>query len=192
MKKTLLFSLALGLVLAGCNKSTRSSTASTDTTPSSDQTAVNPTTNQNTAANNVASDMRSAANSASNAIGSAVSSVATTARLTEWKLTSTDIQADLDNNREIIRTKDNAAGAPTGSSDKKVVESMVKGRLDSDSDLAALKLDVDADRHGAVKLSGKAHTAEEVGKAIALALDTEGVIKVTSKIKLDKDAKTNP
>jgi osmotically-inducible protein OsmY len=190
MKKTFLFSLALGLVLAGCNKSTRSSTASNDTTPSSDQTAMNSTTNQKPAST-AADDMRSAANSASNAIGSAVNSVATTARLTEWKLTPTDIQGDLDNNREIIRTKDNAAGAPTGSNDKKVVESMVKGRLDSDSDLAALKLDVDADRHGAVKLSGKAHTAEEVGKAIALALDTEGVNKVTSKIKLDKDAKTN-
>lgn len=200
MKTSLVLSLALVLVAAGCNKSTRSNTAATDaastTTTSTDYTASTPATHANTTSNSLQSsadrmsgDLRSAANSASSAIGSAASNVATTARMTQWKLNASDIQSDLDANREIVRTRD-AAGAPTGSSDKSVVESLVKGRLEADSDIAALKLKVDADRNGEVKLSGKAHSAEEVGRAIALALDTEGVTQVTSKIKLDKDAKT--
>ena len=203
MKTSLLVTLGLALVVAGCNKSTRSSsTAATDTNRSADYTATgnvtttgNATTrtdnNLNSSADRVAGDMRNAANSASNAIGNAASNIATTARMAEWRLNATDIQADLDNNKEIVRTKEAASGAPTGSSDKSVIESMVKGRLEADSDIAALKLKVDADKHGEVKLSGKAQSAEQVGRAIALALDTEGVTKVTSKIKLEKDAKTN-
>ncbi len=197
MKTSLLITAALALVLAGCNKSTRSSqTANTDTaTANTDYAATHADTSSTTAASNstnqMSNDLRNAGNSAANALGSAATNVATTARIAEWKLTASDIQADLDNNRTIVRTKENSAGAPTGSTDKKVVKSMVEARLQADSDIAPLKLDVDANKEGEVKLSGKAHSAEEVGRAIALALDTEGVTKVTSKVKLDKDAKTN-
>jgi hyperosmotically inducible periplasmic protein len=199
MKTSIALILALGLALAGCNKSTRSSnTAATDTTaPASDYTATgnattgNATNDLNSAANRTANDMRSATNSAANAIGNAANNVGTTARMTEWKLNASDIQADLDNNRDIVRTKTATAGAQTGVTDKSVIDSMVKARLDADSDIAALKLRASADKEGEVTLHGKAHSAEEVGRAIALALDTEGVTKVTSKIKLDKDAKTN-
>lgn len=195
MKTSILLTLALGLVLTGCNKSTRSSsTHATDTTaPSSDYTATANSTaaNANTAANRTADDLRSAGNSAANAIGNAASNIGTAARIAEWHLTANDLQADLDNNREIVRTKETPAGAPTASSDKSMLESMVKSRLEADSSIAALKLSVDADKGGVINLKGKAMSAEEVGRAIALALDTEGVTKVTSKIKLDKSAKTN-
>jgi osmotically-inducible protein OsmY len=190
MKTSILLTLTLGLVLAGCNKSTRSSSAAdTTNTASTDYTATANATTTN--ANNAANDLRTAGNSAANAIGNAASSIGTTARITEWHLTANDLQADLDQNHEIIRTKDSAAGAPTATSDKSVVESMVKSRLEADSAIAALKLSVSADKNGDVTLKGKAPSADEVGRAIALALDTEGVNKVTSKIKLDKDAKTN-
>lgn len=185
MKTSLLFSLALAVALTGCNKSSRSSsTDATDTTRTSDYTATTNTASTGTS-DRVASDVRNAANSAGSAISSAASNVATTARMAEWKLTPNDIQADLDNHREIVRTKD-TAGMPAGTSDKSVLKSMVKGRLEADSSLAALKLDVNVDKGGAVELEGKAPTAEQIGRAIALALDTEGVSKVTSKIKLDK------
>jgi hyperosmotically inducible periplasmic protein len=194
MKTSILLTLTLGLVLAGCNKSTRSSSAAdTTNTASTDYTATanSTATNANTAANRTADDLRTAGNSAANAIGNAASSIGTTARITEWHLTANDLQADLDQNREIVRTKESTAGAPTATSDKSVVESMVKSRLEADSAIAALKLSVSADKTGDVTLKGKAQSADEVGRAIALALDTEGVNKVTSKIKLDKDAKTN-
>jgi osmotically-inducible protein OsmY len=204
MKTSLLLASALAIALTGCNKSTRSSgsTASTDysatnttaanaTVTDNNTVAGNTTTTARDSMNRVGDDLHNAANSASNAIGSAASNVATTARIAEWHLSANDLQADLDNNREIVRTKDDTAGAPTASADTKVIESMVKGRLEADSDIARLKLDADADRHGEVKLTGKAESAEQVGRAIALALDTEGVTKVTSKIKIDKTAKTN-
>ena len=183
----------LALALAGCNKSTRSADTAADTAnANTDYTATHAdatNTSSTNALNTNTNDFKNAANSAAGAIGSAATNVATSARMAEWKLTPSDLQADLDDNKTIVRTKEEA-GAPTGSTDSKVIESMVKARLQADSDIAPLKLDVDANKHGEVKLSGKAHSAEEVGRAIALALDTEGVIKVTSKVKLDKDAKT--
>ncbi len=195
MKTSIALSLALGLVLAGCSKSTRSNSAAnepngSDYTAASNTTATN--NDLNASANRAADDLRNAGNSAASAIGSAANNMSTTARMAEWKLNPSDIQADLDNNKEIVRTKNPEAGAPTGTTDKSVVESMVKSRLQADSDIAALKLRVSADKHGEVTLKGKAHSADEVGRAIALALDTEGVTKVTSKLKIDGAAKTNP
>jgi osmotically-inducible protein OsmY len=113
--------------------------------------------------------------------------MASTARTMEWKLSANDIQADLDAHRDIVRTKD-ASGAATGKIDKDVLKSAVEGRLKADSELANLKIDVNPKATGEIQLEGKALTADQVGKAIALTLDTDGVTKVTSKIKLDKDA----
>jgi osmotically-inducible protein OsmY len=190
MKTSLVFAAALALALAGCNKSTRSNdTVTNDTAANTAQTSTQASTYGNaTTSSDINRDLNHAANSASAAIGSAATNVATSARMAQWKLTASDIQADLDNRREIVRTKDENVGAATATNDKSVIESMVKGRLEADSDIAALKIKVDADKHGDVTLKGKARSAEEVGRAIALALDTEGVTKVTSKIKLDKDA----
>lgn len=138
------------------------------------------------AGNRIGNDLESAARSTKNALSNAADSVATSARITEWKLSATDIQADVAAGREIVRTKANTAGAPTGSTDKSMIESMVKGRIEADSQLAALKLDVEAEGSGHIELEGKANSAEQIGRAIALALDTEGVTKVTSKVKLNK------
>lgn len=191
MKTSIVFALALGLALTGCSRSTHSNSTGNDT--STDYTASrNATANSaNTDMNNAANDLRNAGSSAANAIGTAASNVSTSARMTEWHLNASDIQADLDSNKEIVRTKSATAGAPTASSDKSTIESMVKSRLEADSEIAALKFRVSADREGEVTLKGKAQSADQVGHAIALALDTEGVSKVTSKIKLDSDAKTN-
>jgi hypothetical protein len=195
MKKTLLLTtLVAGVALVGCNKSnTRSTTASTDTTATPAASTATPSstdslaTRTDAAANRAGTDIKNAANATGDALRSAGSSVATTARTMEWKLTASDIQADLDAKRDIVRTKD-ASGAPTGKVDKDVLKSAVEGRIKADSDLANLKLDVNAKSAGEIQLEGKATTADQVGKAIALALDTDGVTKVTSKIKLDKDA----
>jgi len=193
MKNTLLLTaLVSALALVGCNKSTRTATTA-DTNPSTTATTADTTTagqRIDAAANRASDNIADAAHSASNAMHSAVNSTATQARIVEWKLSASDIQADLDRNNPIVRTRDTAAGAPTGKVDTSVVKSAVEGKFAADSDLAPLKLDVDADKTGEVKLSGKAHSADQVSRAIATALDTDGVNKVTSKIKLDKDAKT--
>lgn len=207
MKKTLLYSsIVIGLVLAGCNKSTRTSTAANDPqAPTPDYSATSSTaatTNRTvgdrveTAGRTAANDISRAAESTGDALeragrktANAMSNMAhdVSARVTEWKLSNSDLQADIAAKRDIVRTKTNA-GTPVGNIDKSALKAAVETRVRSDSQLAPFKLDVEIDHQTEVVLTGKARTADEIGRAIALALDTDGVTKVTSKIKLDKDA----
>jgi len=79
-------------------------------------------------------------------------------------------------------------GAPTGNTDDAVIKTMVKGKIQADSE--ASKAQIDADAHnGEVTLKGSANSASQVGRAIALALDTQGVTKVSSEVKVDAKAK---
>ena len=110
-------------------------------------------------------------------------------RMTEWRLSTADLEADLAANRNIVRT--NTSTTPAGNVDAKNIEGMIKGKLAADTKLAGLKFDVNADRKGEVEIEGKARTVDQVAAAIANALDTEGVVKVTSKIRLDPKAGPN-
>jgi osmotically-inducible protein OsmY len=108
--------------------------------------------------------------------------------ITTWRLAPTDIQSDLDHQTTIVRTRELPAGAPTGSMDDSVIVTMVKNKLQADSDLNSLNLDVQA-HNGEVTLKGTAQSATQIGRAIALALDTDGVTKVSSDIKVGAQAK---
>lgn len=104
--------------------------------------------------------------------------------MTEWRLSDSEIQADLDRGVAIVRTKDSVVGAPTGNTDDAVVETMVKGKLQADSGTEKAMIDVKA-MNGEVTLDGSADSAKAVGRAIALALDTQGVSKVTANVKVN-------
>jgi osmotically-inducible protein OsmY len=56
-------------------------------------------------------------------------------------------------------------------------------RLQENADTSMLKIDVTSDQ-GVVTLNGTARTLEQIGKAIALSLDTGGVTQTISQIKL--------
>lgn len=201
MKNTLLFStLVIGLALTGCNKSTRTSTASTSPTYPSDTapaTATTPSTTASTdtlgakvdrATDRMADATRNAANKVSDAardVGHDIS-----AKVTEWRLNASDIEADVVAGRPVVRTN-NSAGAPTGKIDKGNLEKTIKGKIAADAKTADLRLDVNANAKGEVELEGKARSAEEIAAAMACALDTEGVTQVTSKIKIDPKAGRN-
>ncbi len=103
---------------------------------------------------------------------------------------SSEIQADLTSGTAIVRSRDAGVGAPTGNTDDSVLITMVKGKLQADSQVssAAAKIEVEA-KSGEVTLKGTAPSADVIGRAIALALNTEGVTKVSSELKLDKAAK---
>lgn len=75
-------------------------------------------------------------------------------------------------------------GAPTGASDDAVILNMVKGKLQADSEVGTAMIDVEA-KNGEVTLKGNADNANQIGKAIALALDTQGVTKVSSDVKVN-------
>jgi osmotically-inducible protein OsmY len=126
-----------------------------------------------------------ATRSAANKVGEAGRDLS--AKMTEWRLNASDIEADVNAGRPVVRTN-SSAGTATGRVDKGNMEKTVKGKLAADSKVADLKLDVNANAKGEVELEGKARSAEEIAAAMACALDTEGVTQVTSKIKIDPKA----
>ncbi len=111
-----------------------------------------------------------------------------TTRMTEWRLGDAEIQADLDRGVAIVRTKDSIVGAPTGNPDDELIKTMVKGKLQADSETSKATIDVDS-KSGEVTLTGSADSASQIGRAIALALDTQGVTKVSSELKVSMKAK---
>lgn len=209
MKKSLLFTtIIIGIALTGCNRETRTSTADTTATPAATDPAYS------ARADAVASDVRRGASNAAEATREAGRDVRDAAReagaeikefgrdasaamaragdkieakYTEWKLNAQDLEADIAAKRPIVRTKSNT-GAPTGSMDKSTLQTAVEGRIKADAELANLKLDINADRKGEIQLEGKAQNASQIARAMAIALDTDGVQKVTSKIDIDEDA----
>jgi hypothetical protein len=135
--------------------------------------------------NNSTSSSDTSASASGSLSASTTGSADISTRITEWRLTPAQIQADIDSGTAIVRTKDNVVGAPTGNSDDAVVKTMVKGRIQADAQLSAAASDIDVGAHnGEVTLNGKVQSADQVGRAIALALNTEGVTKVTSELKL--------
>lgn len=204
MKNTLLFTtLIAGLALAGCNKSTRTSTADTTVPPATTDTTVTttPATTDTVGAkidragDRVADATRNAADNVRDASREAAANMRQagrdiSARMTEWRLSKSEIEADVMANRPIVRTRTDVA-TPTGKIDDDTLEKAIKGRLHSDSQLADLKFDVNANDKGEVELEGKARTTDQIAHAIAIALDSDSVTKVTSKIKLDPDAGPN-
>jgi predicted small lipoprotein YifL len=101
-------------------------------------------------------------------------------KLTEWKLTPSDIKADLEKGGRIVRTKSATAGARVGGAvDNARIVTVINGKLVADRDLSALKINVDADQ-GVVTLKGTVSSVDLIGRAIALALDTDGVNEVDS------------
>lgn len=208
MKNTLLFTtLIAGLALAGCNKSTRTSTADT-TVPATDTTATTTTTPTTTptttdtvgakldrAGDRVADASRNAADNVRDAtreVGAEMREAGRdiSARMSEWRLSTADIEADVQANRPIVRMRTDATTA-TGKIDEDTLESAIKGRLHADSKLADLKFDVNANEKGEVELEGKARTTDQIAHAMGVALSSDNVTKVTSKIKLDPDAGPN-
>ena len=196
MKNTLLLTtLVAGLALAGCNKSTRTSTADTTVPPPAPATTDTVGAKIDRAGDRVADATRNAADNVRDASRDAAASMRQagrdiSARVTEWKLSSSDIEADVLAKRDIVRTRTDVVTA-TGKIDKGNLEKSIKGQLHSDPMLADLKFDVNANEKGEVNLEGKARTTDQIAHAMAVALNHDGVAKVTSKIKLDPDAGPN-
>ena len=168
MKKLLLTFSVLTLALVGCSR--KEADTAMDRTKDAAATAVDKTKE---VASDVADKTKQLAGEATEAIS---------AKLTDWKLTSSDIKADVQKGATIVRTKTAAAGEKVASvADNARIVTVINGKLVADADLSALKINVDANA-GQVTLKGTAPSAAAIGKAIALALDTDGVTQVTSKL----------
>jgi hyperosmotically inducible periplasmic protein len=110
---------------------------------------------------------------------------AISAKLTEWNLTPSDIKADLEKSGRVVREKTLAAGEKVGGTlDNARIVTVINGKYVGDSELSALKINVDAS-NGVVTLKGSVASVELIGRAIALALHTDGVSQVVSLLTLD-------
>ncbi|HVT73959.1 MAG TPA: BON domain-containing protein [Lacunisphaera sp.] len=173
MKTSLLLStsfLALGLGIgigaAGCHKNTAESAM--DKTSDAVGNAYDKTKD---AVATAADKTRDAAVDTKNAIAD---------KLRDWKLTPSDLKTDMQKGGRVVRDKTQAAGEKVGGAiDNARIVTVINGKYVADSDLSALKINVDAD-NGVVTLKGTVKSLDAVGKAMALALDTDGVHQVVS------------
>ncbi|MBS0632814.1 MAG: BON domain-containing protein [Verrucomicrobia bacterium] len=99
-------------------------------------------------------------------------------KLVEWKLTPTDIRQDLTTAGKVVRTKAKVAGDRI--SDARIV-AVIKGKYAFESDISAFAINVDC-TDGHVTLRGTVSSLELVGKAVRLALETDGVTEVDAQL----------
>ena len=115
------------------------------------------------------------------ALSSDSASDAVSTRLRDWHLTSDDIRADLAKTGQVFRAKAAVAGEKI--SDVRIL-TVIKSKYVLDRDLSAREISVDV-KDGAVVLSGSVSSEAFIGRATALALDTDGVRNVTSRIAVE-------
>lgn len=157
MKKLIILLPLLGLAFAGCEK----------------KSAGEPTLAQKTetAVKNAAEKTKDAAIDAKDAIAD---------KLAEWKLTPSDIKADLEKGGRVVRSRAAKVGAGAGVMfDNAKVVTVINAKLVGDYKLSAIKINVDADK-GIVTLKGTVKSFDLIGRAIGLALDTDDVVQVVS------------
>jgi osmotically-inducible protein OsmY len=99
-------------------------------------------------------------------------------RLDEWHLTPGDVRADLQTTGQVVRARARAASETIN--DLRIVGT-IKAKFVLDRDLSATEIHVRS-KDGQVTLEGTVSGPALVGKATALALDTEGVSNVTAQL----------
>jgi hyperosmotically inducible periplasmic protein len=100
------------------------------------------------------------------------------AKMQEWHLTAPDIRADLAKTGQVVR--DNTARARERASDVRIV-AVIKAKFVLDRDLSAGAIEVDS-LDGNVTLAGTVGSEDLIGRAVADALDTDGVHHVAAKL----------
>ena len=165
-RSVLVLSTALALAFIGCGKT--SDPKSETTVAAKTEAAVK--------------------DAAANATGFAIDAKDTfAAKLADWKLSPSDIKADLEKTGRVVRSKAAAVGAKTGEVfDNARVVTVINAKLVADGQLSALKINVDAADH-MVTLRGNVGSVELIGRAITLALDTDGVNQVVSHLNVSAE-----
>ena len=98
------------------------------------------------------------------------------AKAEEWKLTPDIIKEELGKTGHIIRSRAVAMGERM--EDARIV-AVIKGKYVVEKNLSAFDISVEC-RDGAVKLTGSVTSPAQIGQAVALALQTNGVHNVIS------------
>jgi osmotically-inducible protein OsmY len=107
------------------------------------------------------------------------------AKLEAWELRPEDIRKELSEQGEIVRRKARDVGETlTDTATDARITTKIKTRLATDPDLSVFSVSVST-TDGKVTLSGKVKSPELVGKAVALALETDGVREVVSTLQVE-------
>ncbi len=101
-------------------------------------------------------------------------------KLCEWELDTDSIKRDLAKGGSLVRSKAKVAGEKIA--DARIV-TVIKAKYVLERDLSALDINIDC-RDGEVTLNGTVESTDLLGRAVVLALDTDGVHNVISKLTL--------
>jgi hyperosmotically inducible periplasmic protein len=106
-------------------------------------------------------------------------------------LRSEDIKDDLARTGQVVRRKAREVGKAIAdnTADARITLA-IKGKLAANRDLSAMSVSVNT-TSGVVTLSGSVSSPEDIGKAILLAMETDGVREVISSLQVKKVAKAN-
>jgi hyperosmotically inducible periplasmic protein len=126
------------------------------------------------AANSAAAKTRDLAGNVSDAIAG---------KIVAWHLTPEEIKADLAKTGQVVR--DNAARTQEKMADVRII-AVIEAKFVLDRGLSVHAIDV-ASNNGNVTLTGSVPSADLVGKAVAHALDTEGVHHVVARLAVRPD-----
>jgi len=101
-------------------------------------------------------------------------------------LRSEDIRKEITEKGTVVRRKAREFGeaAADATADARVTAT-IKAKLAADADLSAISISVDTTA-GRVTLSGSVTSPELIGKAMTLALETDGVREVVSTMQIQK------
>jgi hypothetical protein len=105
------------------------------------------------------------------------------ARMVEWKLTPDDIRSEWQRPEGVVRLKTPEVGAPAGKVGSDQLTNQINAKYKDDAELSKVALSIDV-AQDAVTLRGTVPSLEIMGRVIALALDTEGINKTVSLLKL--------
>lgn len=146
-------------------------TSTTVETTHNDPTPSTTTTTTTATKPSLLNQARDAAVSAKDAISD---------KLVDWHLSGSDIKQDLQKTGEVVRTKAQAAGSSiaAATSNSRII-AVVKAKYTLDKELHARDIEVSCEA-GNVTLRGTVASEALIGKAVALALDTDGVLQVKS------------
>lgn len=109
------------------------------------------------------------------------------AKLEVLELQADRIQKEMSEKGRVVRRKASELGERVADAAADVrTTTVIKAKLASDADLSALAISVST-TDGVVTLSGKVAEPELVGKAMLLALETEGVSQVVSTLQVSRE-----
>jgi osmotically-inducible protein OsmY len=105
-------------------------------------------------------------------------------KLKSFNLRTNDIKAELDKTGRVLREKTQQAehAIADATADARITTA-IKSKLVANRDLSALSISVNT-TGGIVTLSGTVATADDIGKAMLVALETDGVHQVISTLQV--------